>query len=158
MSESIALPTPEEPDRKCVRCEITKPADAFHRRGSGKRRPMCGPCRAEMRPQRVGWKWSGIDTPADKRARHLRRKYGITMDQYAQMLAAQGGGCAICHAPPPTTRSLAVDHCHATGVVRALLCGTCNRSLGYYEYIRGNAETYLAKYGRGNSLLGYSAD
>lgn len=59
--------------------------------------------------------------------------YGITTEQYSELLESQGGGCAICDAPPPTeTRKkfLVVDHDHETGKVRGLLCDTCNRGLG----------------------------
>ncbi len=46
---------------------------------------------------------------------------GITDDGYAAMLAEQGGGCAICGSTPKTRR-LHVDHDHASGRVRGLLC------------------------------------
>lgn len=51
------------------------------------------------------------------------------MEQYAAMLAEQHGVCAIC-ASPPSGRALAVDHNHATGKIRGLLCGNCNRGIG----------------------------
>lgn len=51
---------------------------------------------------------------------------GIDHDTYQRMFAAQGGGCAICGAAPKT-RKLHVDHSHATGAIRGLLCFTCNR-------------------------------
>lgn len=53
-------------------------------------------------------------------------RFGITNDQYQQMLAQQGGLCAICHRVPGTRR-LSVDHCHSTLRVRGLLCYMCNR-------------------------------
>lgn len=59
----------------------------------------------------------------------LKRKYGLTTEQYDEMVRAQGGLCAICR-KPPTRRRLAVDHCHKTGTVRGLLCDPCNSSLG----------------------------
>lgn len=59
----------------------------------------------------------------------LKYNYGITIDQYNAMLAAQGGGCALCGAEPKR-RPLDVDHCHETGKVRGLLCNKCNTSLG----------------------------
>ena len=43
------------------------------------------------------------------------------------MLIEQSGRCEICNDNP---EQLDVDHCHITGVVRALLCGPCNRMLG----------------------------
>jgi Recombination endonuclease VII len=55
--------------------------------------------------------------------------YGITLDDYHQMLEQQDGGCAICGALP-TLRRLDVDHCYKTGRVRGLLCWDCNVSIG----------------------------
>jgi len=49
------------------------------------------------------------------------------------MYLAQSGLCAICQQPPaPESRGLAVDHDHATGAVRALLCQPCNLGLGFF--------------------------
>jgi hypothetical protein len=53
---------------------------------------------------------------------------GVTDAEYERLLAAQGGGCAICD-HPPRTRRLHVDHDHKTGEVRGLLCHRCNRLL-----------------------------
>ena len=61
------------------------------------------------------------------------RLYGLTPESYASLLAAQGGGCAICGATKANktdTRRLAVDHDHSSGRVRGLLCTPCNRTLG----------------------------
>ena len=51
------------------------------------------------------------------------------------MLAAQGGGCGICGAPPKTRR-LHVDHDHKTMAVRGLLCNRCNRNLPTWVTVR----------------------
>lgn len=69
----------------------------------------------------------------------LRRNYGITSEDYKRMFALQGGLCAICYKPSTTLgrhgkiENLAVDHCHATGKVRGLLCSKCNRGLGLFN-------------------------
>lgn len=70
--------------------------------------------------------------------RHLRT-YGITPDDYAEMLARQGGVCAICRQPETraSRRSrrpgrLSVDHDHQTGRVRGLLCHKCNMLIGNF--------------------------
>jgi hypothetical protein len=82
---------------------------------------------------------------------HLLRKYGITVQDYDRMLAAQGGGCAICgKRPDEQTRYRAflhVDHCHDTGRVRGLLCDQHNLLLGRWEhdpYLLRRAAAYLA--------------
>lgn len=53
---------------------------------------------------------------------------GVSDEQYARLLAAQGGHCALCQ-NGPKTRRLHVDHEHSTGYVRGLLCHRCNRVL-----------------------------
>ena len=67
---------------------------------------------------------------ARERAAHLRRKYGITLEQYDELLAAQGGVCFLCSRPPTDGISLHVDHHHETGAIRKLLCFRCNNALG----------------------------
>ncbi len=59
---------------------------------------------------------------------HLRRKFGMTLEQYDQILAAQEGGCAICGEPPVEGKSIHIDH--AGDTVRGLLCVRCNNALG----------------------------
>lgn len=56
--------------------------------------------------------------------------YGITPEQYQDMLQAQGGVCAICRNTCSTGRKLCVDHCHETGRIRGLLCSECNNGIG----------------------------
>lgn len=58
----------------------------------------------------------------------LRKRYGITLEQFEEMEARQGGRCAICR-KPPKDKALAVDHDHRTGLVRGLLCTFCNHRL-----------------------------
>ena len=65
-----------------------------------------------------------------QRAGYLRRKFGISVEQYDEMLAAQGGVCALCGRPPTEGISLHVDHEHETGAIRKLLCFRCNNALG----------------------------
>jgi Recombination endonuclease VII len=67
----------------------------------------------------------------------LQRNFGISLQDYEDLLAAQGGACAVCGALNGTciysgekTKSLAVDHDHKTGAVRGLLCNDCNRAIG----------------------------
>jgi hypothetical protein len=86
------------------------------------------------------------------RLRYLKRRYGITIEQYDTMVEKQGGLCAICGKPPNGRwKRLAVDHCHKTGKVRGLLCHACNVLLGHAEdnwEVLCNAVRYLVNAAR----------
>jgi len=61
---------------------------------------------------------------------YLLKKYGITDDQYNQLLQKQMGCCGVCRRPAAGFKSrLAVDHDHKTGELRGLLCTYCNRRI-----------------------------
>jgi len=69
------------------------------------------------------------------RNRELKRKYGISLDEYNQLVESQGDSCAICGTTDKGVargkfRYWSVDHNHATGEVRGLLCQKCNVLLG----------------------------
>lgn len=72
---------------------------------------------------------------AAMRALKLERKYGLKAGEYEARLQNQDGHCAICPATVADARggALHVDHDHATGKVRGLLCGRCNNALGSFE-------------------------
>lgn len=78
-----------------------------------------------------------------RRASYLRRdgkqyiyeytiaaRYGMTAEEYRRRVSAQNGRCAICGDQPNEGKRLHVDHDHATGAVRDLLCRWCNYALG----------------------------
>ncbi len=62
------------------------------------------------------------------------KKYGINIADYNKLAEIQDHKCAICGTQQSElTRRLYVDHCHTTGIVRGLLCGTCNFGLGSFK-------------------------
>lgn len=77
------------------------------------------------------------DNPEGSKARCRKwelSKFGLTVEDYDEMLEAQGGGCAICgRTVAEEGRRLSVDHCHESGMVRGLLCNRCNRGLGLFQ-------------------------
>ena len=73
---------------------------------------------------------TGADA-ANRLAQNRKRLYGISVEDFTTLLRQQGGGCAICSEIPE--REFHVDHDHATGVVRGLLCGSCNLALGHLK-------------------------
>lgn len=116
------------------------PSKAHKLRRLDKTKPF-GPCNVEWQqtylPMREGESLKEYSRRA-MRNHKLRAIYGLDSEQYARMLTEQNGGCAICHRPETAVVfgkviDLAVDHCHTTGKVRALLCTTCNTSLGGFK-------------------------
>lgn len=83
----------------------------------------------------------------------LKTRYRLTPKEYADMLASQGGRCAICGSAARDKRNstrlrLCIDHCHKTGKIRGLLCNGCNTGLGHLGDDLGHvlaAAAYLAR-------------
>lgn len=146
-------------EKKCRKCLVVKPLDEFVKRadrksGYGSR---CKECHYSARRDMVRPEPSVDFAPracstcnqvkdADgfilspgcrdgyslqcKRCMHLKHKYGITDAEYQQMLADCSGLCMICEEVMDNPH---VDHDHATGKVRGLLCATCNRGIGQFK-------------------------
>ncbi len=87
----------------------------------------------ENEPDKEWWarKWADARArnPDKEYERNLLRNFNMTLVEYFDIFDAQGGVCYICK-KPELNRRLAVDHCHATGKIRKLLCSRCNTSLG----------------------------
>jgi hypothetical protein len=84
-----------------------------------------------------------------ERFSNLSAKYGISIEEYERLLKRQNGRCAICKSPPVNGRgkTLQVDHDHATGRIRGLLCHGCNAGIGNFCESLSNiiaAAAYLA--------------
>ncbi|MDQ1631398.1 MAG: hypothetical protein QOC80_1370 [Frankiaceae bacterium] len=114
------------PDEKwCPRCSQALPKTAFGRNASKKSglTAYCASCHNElMRDNR-------IKIEGSTRNYHLKRRYGLTEDDVEQLIAQQGGVCAVCRTGEPEH----VDHCHRTGKVRGVLCFNCNGGLGQFK-------------------------
>lgn len=67
------------------------------------------------------------------RAIFLRKKYGLSITDVDKMMDGQGGVCAICKTSEFGAPRPHIDHCHATGIVRGLLCRKCNVGLGHFD-------------------------
>lgn len=81
----------------------------------------------------------------------LKRRYGLTEGEYHSMLAGQDNACAICESKFDGERIPAVDHCHRTGKVRAILCRSCNSAialLGEDPKRMSRAIEYVIRHGR----------
>lgn len=141
--------------KQCTRCKEIKPLSSFYRvRGKDGYRSHCKECISkhqkeryandseykEYKNQKTRHKWTTDPELWSKRqltARksHLKRKYGMTVDQYSEMFKEQKECCAICgeHYTKVPHQQLMVDHCHKTGKVRQLLCDLCNTALGKFK-------------------------
>jgi hypothetical protein len=109
-----------------------------------KRRAVKVSRRAERTPEKK---------EADRRRdynRWLVKNYGITIEQYDSMFEEQSGKCAICQTEKPRGKGgFHVDHDHATGKVRKLLCTSCNMALGLLndnEELLVKASEYLKEH------------
>lgn len=115
------------------------------------RRYICGPCwtarqrrydnadphhkekkRALAEQRKARWTPERKQEEVRKRyGRLIKRKYGISLEDYEEMQRRQGNACAICGTAEPRGRGgFHVDHCHETNEVRALLCTMCNMMIG----------------------------
>ena len=75
-----------------------------------------------------------------ERSYNLTHKYDLTLAAYDDLVAQQGGVCAVCLKPETAkdnkngvVRRLSVDHDHVSGKVRGLLCAKCNAGLGHFD-------------------------
>lgn len=138
----------------CTRCDETNPTK-FYYDPNGYRNSACRKCEKERKAlsqkstnyRKIQKKWRR-ENPTYGHTYNFRHKYGLSGLDYQNMLARQNGVCLICGQPPAETQSLSVDHCHATGKVRGLLCIHCNTGIGMFkdsqELLRKAAE-YLEK-------------
>ena len=110
--------------KTCSRCSVEKPHQEFHKQTASPDgyTVWCRKCASEHKKEKR-------DT---YRNRELIRRYGITHQEYLDMLAEQDHRCAVCglHETKNFNGVLCVDHNHETGKVRGLLCNPCNKALG----------------------------
>lgn len=118
--------------RSCRYCGAECPRRAGH--------PVCDGCKKDPRHR-----------PEHEQKRKLR-KYGVTQQWYDATLEAQESLCPICGTDNPGKNGWAIDHCHTTGKVRSLLCGSCNSALGLLKEnidVMRRAIEYLERHDRG---------
>jgi hypothetical protein len=87
--------------------------------------------------------------PDYHRARSLKKRYGITLDEFNRLIRAQGNACAICLTPMEQIKRKCVDHCHRTGTVRGVLCQGCNVAIAHLRddpLAAIRASEYLARH------------
>lgn len=100
-----------------------------------------------MKHREYGARWRAVKINRDKANARTRawyvanrdralaakvlRKYGLTSDALAKMIASQNGRCAICRDLLRGGRHRHIDHDHAKpGTARGVLCSECNSGIG----------------------------
>jgi len=114
--------------KRCPRCEIVKPLDAFNKSGSNRdgRQGYCKPCYVRYERERHQQRLAA--DPDFHRKRNLKATFGLEWEDYQAMLEQQGHRCASCRLE--FERTPHVDHNHRTDRIRAILCHRCNTALG----------------------------
>ncbi len=124
---SARLSSPE--NKWCAQCQSEQPRSAFGSNRSSRGRPdLLLPALPQRRVRELREQRHGTT-----RDFHLKRRYGLTSADVDAMVVEQGGVCAVCRTRPPQH----VDHDHLTGLVRGILCSTCNQGLGNFARRRG---------------------
>lgn len=128
----------------CLGCEKRLPVSDFkemdrpNRPGGPYYYPRCDECRKKYhREYYQGRRKEDPTYGRESNRRSVLKRHGLSPEDFDRMLEEQDGKCAICGKPPGTTdgvdrNRLVIDHSHATGKARALLCDFCNRGLGIF--------------------------
>lgn len=149
-------------DKKCGACREVKPVSEFYKDAARKdgllyRCKMCQKAKSGS-TEVLEARRKHYRTPTGKNNHfrwHLKR-YGISLDDWHQMLVAQSGRCAACSDPlSPETKHVHVDHCHDTDRVRGLLCAPCNRAEGFLRSDPGRALNLVAYLCSDRAVIGF---
>ena len=145
--------------RICIKCGEVKNTDEFYfarRKSDNYQLRSANECKACSLKNRKEHYEQNRDRIL---ANHRFRSYGLSKEEYLEMLDNQNGTCAICKreewaraSVTNKVKALAVDHNHETGNVRGLLCRSCNLAIGYFEdnpKSLDEAIKYLEKAGEG---------
>lgn len=129
---------------RCQKCGVWKEADAFYKRSASPNglQPNCKECEREYakgyyarnrdryRIKQAIWAEANREYKREwHKANYLRKTWGLTFDQLNEMIEAQKRRCAVCS----VQAELVIDHDHASGRIRGLLCQPCNKGLGHFH-------------------------
>ncbi len=135
--------------RTCIRCGKSKPIDKYYIRYHKKHKKEEIETRCKTCVQELSSIWykenferirkrreENPESYESNKARTLKYYYGISLEQYKQMLKDCDNKCTICNIElDRSTKKLEphIDHCHRTDKIRGILCGKCNSILGYCD-------------------------
>lgn len=124
--------------KQCTKCHQEKTLDNF-KKHNGR---WCTPCKNQW--SRTNYKKK---KPLTRRFINAKNHYGISEEDFKVMMKRKA--CEICKEPFQSSKDKNIDHCHNTDDIRGLLCGSCNKMLGYSKDDRKilmGAIKYLMKY------------
>ena len=131
--------SPDGHSPRCKICQRKMNRDSYSRcdkekhRSRGKKRRLAN-IEAHRKYHRDYMKRYRKNNPRSAKRAQLKHHYGITLEQYEELLEEQDGKCKICgHEPQEGERALDVDHCHDEGHIRGILCSSCNAGLGHFQ-------------------------
>lgn len=151
------MPKEHPRTKTCTLCKVDKPASSYSPRGNV-RDGLQSQCRSCRNATSMAWRKNNLELcRARRRANYAANphrqlgasrkwRFGVTEDEYNEILMFQNGVCAICKEKCREGKALAIDHNHATNYVRGLLCRQCNTALGMLREdpaIVKRAENYL---------------
>lgn len=149
--ESTRIQIKEKDLLVCSWCKQMKPQSDFHKDSSNKygKAYYCKSCANEK--SRIFYKTiDKIKRRQVQRNAHLKRTFGITLEEFNTIYSNQEGLCNICSIPLQKIGTYThVDHDHKTNKVRGILCTNCNRGLGHFQdniLNLKNAVKYLKKH------------
>lgn len=141
-------------NKMCTVCKVAKPFEDFYHGLKAKKQQYatnkvypharCKDC--DHARVRTYHKNNRAKVVKQQLISHRRREYGLTEEQYNDMISSQNNMCAICN--KTSHKTLHIDHDHETGKVRGLLCSNCNTGIGFFKddiSLLNNAIDYLAK-------------
>lgn len=146
--------------KTCSKCNLSKPITEFGKRSRSKdgHTSECKLCHkltskkweVDNKNKRYANKRKHeLANPLKTKARKYKYEYGITLEDYANLLAAQKDCCAICKKHKSEFKiAMHTDHDHKTGKIRGILCQKCNRGLGFFndnKELLDSAKQYLNK-------------
>jgi hypothetical protein len=160
-------------DKKCSKCKKNLDEAMFYKRNSGRPHSACKSCERKMardwyqrnpnysRQRAKDWREQNLERVQEYRKKNrehnylteIKKKYGLSRENFESMYERQDGKCAICESEfvwGGGKFAPHVDHCHGTGVVRGILCRSCNSAIGYFQESRKlikKAEEYLLCHG-----------
>lgn len=135
--------------KSCGKCKEFKPFKDFYK-NKNRYDGVSSYCKDCSRPYtREAQKRYYHRNPEKTKSSYLKTLYGITLQDYQNILRNQKYSCAICFSEKNDLgRYFSVDHCHNTKQVRGLLCNRCNRAIGLLKddiSLLRNAIKYLEK-------------